>query len=908
MNAQPQEIPYSFNPTPEDPTPEVGDRDRDPSLNPAVVCEHLVCKFRFYAGFFKRTLIWWPKGGAAPFEETAKVLGRDPRKVVGALSHVDSAADSIYFEIQLGVEKIKQTIWRLTDRVQCLAAVYTPYTPFCLQIQSQAPTSLWHGGNSPPFLHPDVERSFFHSPSSDPAAQSNPQIWDLDAMFNANLFYCIDPDSSMLNPEQEHRHEADVQTVKPATTGSIAQEWSTRDTIPQRAGPATVPYQDSSAVSEEKLDPKKRKMLNGHIRALMLRSLKIPYDRKIRSTYLVKQFTTLAESAAYDNGHGGRAPTLEPMRPCWEDIGGSWNLALEALFVEHFNGEHPDLRKSEGFVQAAFRRRLERLRKMGYPVECCERVQGVPGIISCGAASPAGMFNAAAAQAARPPRRGCGVLTPSPRRCSGACLSRPIGGISSAPSAWNCQARALDPMQTLSTSTTRTPPWNHLRLPPSAPANAADTFKYALCWRRQFGVSTSIGGSPYKTRDPSRIKFFLAIMANDEFRSFAELCPPTDNAQAINCLLFLRDATLLLSGGDDQVVRLWDVAEGECLQELRDPQWGQITALSWLPDHIEQAPVIFIGTGRGVVSTYPFSNERTQTFTTVAVFMLDDSVEVQALDLLRSRFAVASHSGQIRMFDIQDIGMWPRLTDEDIPRAIFFHGDQHEHIAVHTCCMGEVIYSDSDTGNLLSTARLHGGIGSVSLSEDGSMKAVHNLSSGNFDVYYPPNSPTPITLSIPTETTLIKTCAFTGDDGRTLVCAGDNGTIHVFELGTAPQRKTLSSEGSDSFYVVTAFSTPDYHFIAAGETEEPASILIWRKPTQKRLSEEKKFKKLLADKENVANQAAMKDMETKVLRERLIEMERKFHHRGEVTSNAWPWVFLAFNNTLVGSIPVGHED
>ncbi|KAJ7153752.1 hypothetical protein C8R46DRAFT_1042134 [Mycena filopes] len=348
-------------------------------------------------------------------------------------------------------------------------------------------------------------------------------------------------------------------------------------------------------------------------------------------------------------------------------------------------------------------------------------------------------------------------------------------------------------------------------------------------------------------------------MANGEFKLFAELSPRSAEGGPVNCLLFLREATLLLSGdpsiGDDQIVRLWDLEEGECLQELRDPQWGQITALSWLPEHIEKAPVLFIGTGRGVVSTYPFSNERTQVFLASVRALHKCLTSLQALDPLRSRILVGAFGVKCSAVESPSLPallpLWT-IRVQDIPRGIFFHGEQNERIAVHTCCLGEV--------------------GSATLAADGSMKAVHNLSSGNFDVYYPPDSLTPITLSIPR----------------------DKGTLHLFQLGEAPQRKTLSGEesGPDAFYAVTAFSTPEYHFIAAGETQEPASIFIWRKPTQKRIAEEKKFKKLLADKENVVNQAAMKDMETKLLRERLVEMERKFHHRGTAIGNAWPWLFL----------------
>ncbi|KAJ7175594.1 hypothetical protein C8R46DRAFT_1030634 [Mycena filopes] len=223
-----------------------------------------------------------------------------------------------------------------------------------------------------------------------------------------------------------------------------------------------------------------------------------------------------------------------------------------------------------------------------------------------------------------------------------------------------------------------------------------------------------------------------------EYKLSAQLNPQSSNGLAVNCLLFLQDASLL-------VVRLWDlsIGGGRLQQELRDPQWGQITALSWLSEKIDKSPVLLIGTGRGVVSTYPFSNDRTQFIrqasTSTAVFMLDDSVEVQTLDPVRSS-------------------------------------------------------------------------GSATLSADGSIKAVHNLTTGNFDVYDPPDAATPVTtLMIPTDKTSIKQCVFTGESNNTL---GQMPSTLLHWLVISAQ----------------AFSTPDYHFIAAGESEEPASIYVWKKP------------------------------------------------------------------------------
>ncbi|KAJ7165252.1 hypothetical protein C8R46DRAFT_1035857 [Mycena filopes] len=326
--------------------------------------------------------------------------------------------------------------------------------------------------------------------------------------------------------------------------------------------------------------------------------------------------------------------------------------------------------------------------------------------------------------------------------------------------------------------------------------------------------------------------------------------------------------------GDDQVVRLWDIEAGECLQELRDSRWGQITALSWLGERLGTPPTLFVGTGRGVVSTYPFSNNRMQRARQVstAVFMLDDSVEVQAVDPQRLRFAVASQAGQIRMFSIANpkilIPLWSFRVD-DIPRDIAF---QTEYIVVHTCCKADV------------TMKLHGSIGSAAFTADGSTKAVYNWASGTFDVYRPADS-------------LVPTMALSIPEGS------DIGTVHIFQLDGVSQRGCLLAHGTvlnypysykqlagaDCFYPIAfswhhkqASSTADYHFIAAGGTTQSAAIFIWRKATEKHLGERRRLKKLQAQEEKLAVKREMD-----ILNKRLGQMQEMLDVTHNQRNRAW---------------------
>ncbi|KAK7013875.1 hypothetical protein R3P38DRAFT_3206441 [Favolaschia claudopus] len=266
--------------------------------------------------------------------------------------------------------------------------------------------------------------------------------------------------------------------------------------------------------------------------------------------------------------------------------------------------------------------------------------------------------------------------------------------------------------------------------------------------------------------------------------------------------------------------------------------------------------------------------------------MLDDPVEVQALDPPRLRFAIASQSGQVRMFCIRDLvtlsPLWSFRVD-DIPRDISFQGSRSEALIIHTCCTGQI---ESDTGTLIRKAALDGSIGSVAFGANGNLKAIYNLSTGHFDLYHPADSPTATTLTVPVGKRFIKQCAF-AEEGRTLVGAGDNGTLHLFPLDDVPQGKVLLGEGPDAFYAVTADTTVDYHFIAAGESEEPATIFIWKKPTRKRAAENRKIKKLQADKETVAHRAAKQDVETKALQAQLAKTEELLPRARTRTYYSW---------------------
>ncbi|KAJ7153745.1 hypothetical protein C8R46DRAFT_1042126 [Mycena filopes] len=245
--------------------------------------------------------------------------------------------NSLYLQIQAGAEKVTQNLLRVGDSIDRLAAIYTPYTPFCLPLDL---TSSWMGFDLSS-LYPDVQPISFPMPPSD--APSHASMWNLEQILGTNP--CIDP--ALLNGGEELRPESQEAQTAPVVTAHLLVE------APNAAPPGAQHAIEPPFVERE------RKNLNGYIRNEMLRFMGIAYDRNIRNMYQAKQFTTLAENVAYGSrAPGALTPALQSMRPCWEDIKGPWNAALGVLFVKHFMGEYPEFRHRPGYVEASFHRRL----------------------------------------------------------------------------------------------------------------------------------------------------------------------------------------------------------------------------------------------------------------------------------------------------------------------------------------------------------------------------------------------------------------------------------------------------------------------------------------------------------------------------------------------------------------------
>ncbi|KAK0244468.1 WD40-repeat-containing domain protein [Armillaria nabsnona] len=213
-----------------------------------------------------------------------------------------------------------------------------------------------------------------------------------------------------------------------------------------------------------------------------------------------------------------------------------------------------------------------------------------------------------------------------------------------------------------------------------------------------------------------------------------------DVDDTVNCLIFWHAGDTLISGGDDQTIRCWDLKSGECCQSVRDWQWDQVTVIDLYEDSRPAAlnpTVLLVGTGRGLVSVIPkcMPEFNTQKATMTNVF--DSLVECQVVNSANSHFAVASHTGMVKVFSIEDsvtlIPLW-EIDVGDIPHNLAFEGNNNVQIIIHTLYNSELLLYNALTGvSLLPPIELNGGVGSAAFSPNRNTMAIHSLESNTFD-------------------------------------------------------------------------------------------------------------------------------------------------------------------------------
>ncbi|KAJ7165168.1 hypothetical protein C8R46DRAFT_1220295 [Mycena filopes] len=108
--------------------------------------------------------------------------------------------------------------------------------------------------------------------------------------------------------------------------------------------------------------------VNKAVRIATQQLLDIRRDHLVSGTVQTKQFATLEENQLFATGTVGAAqPGLNPFRPCWDDLEGPWNLALEGYFTRYFTTKYPRFCAHEIHVRRRFRFRLKALQALVMP-------------------------------------------------------------------------------------------------------------------------------------------------------------------------------------------------------------------------------------------------------------------------------------------------------------------------------------------------------------------------------------------------------------------------------------------------------------------------------------------------------------------------------------------------------------
>ncbi|KAJ7166908.1 WD40-repeat-containing domain protein [Mycena filopes] len=310
------------------------------------------------------------------------------------------------------------------------------------------------------------------------------------------------------------------------------------------------------------------------------------------------------------------------------------------------------------------------------------------------------------------------------------------------------------------------------------------------------------------------------------------LCPPrysrseallarnsnVNTEDAVNALIFFDKGTMLASGGDDQILRIWAVGSGRLQQELKDASWGQITNLSLVVSGAGE--FLFIGTGRGVVSVFPW-NHSAKRFDNgdgfvSRVFQTDEPVECQAVNSGNARFVAASMRGEIRMYSIKEhkqlVLMWTHSVGSVVPRGLTFLGDDTNHVGIYPMKPGPILCFDVESGSTIGTSHtLAGGAqvrslqtirvqlilfprGSVALAPNGRQIAVHNIKEDQFEIYNS-GSGLPVHLIMSANSGKVKGVTFA--DRNIVVCGGDDGFIHIFDATTGFLCQELTQDGEN---------------------------------------------------------------------------------------------------------------
>ncbi|KJA24988.1 hypothetical protein HYPSUDRAFT_53484 [Hypholoma sublateritium FD-334 SS-4] len=298
----------------------------------------------------------------------------------------------------------------------------------------------------------------------------------------------------------------------------------------------------------------------------------------------------------------------------------------------------------------------------------------------------------------------------------------------------------------------------------------------------------------------------------------------------VNALAFNRDVTLLASGGDDEIVRIWEIATGNVCQQLLDltGRWGQITCLAFVYHDssttalLSECQWIFFGSGRGMFTLYHQMKD-TKEFVQILnkqIFAAGDSVESFDYSPRTRQLAVTSHYGHLSLYNFFNGELylvWSKAFPDYIPRAVRFQQGGINRVVVFGLETGRLTFLDTETALEINSKVFSSAI-----------YLVDNMADG-FDLY-PPNRTSAIQkFKVATSRKYVKQAVF-AEKGKLAVCGSDHGLAYIFDINLSciPQRLN-HGKGDELIQTVESASANGNHFIATGSSGGNFDICLWER-------------------------------------------------------------------------------
>ncbi|KAG1717326.1 WD40-repeat-containing domain protein, partial [Suillus occidentalis] len=263
------------------------------------------------------------------------------------------------------------------------------------------------------------------------------------------------------------------------------------------------------------------------------------------------------------------------------------------------------------------------------------------------------------------------------------------------------------------------------------------------------------------------------------------------HTKAVNVLAVSRHGALLLSGGNDSRIVVWNLVSGEMIQEIFTPAAGYISAITWMDVDDGGETTFAFGASDGNIQVYERSNDALFVFQSTTMSH-SGAVESLAWDPVHRRLASAA-GGRPHLWTLtQDSDLAIIIISQTekqpyIARTVHFY-DNGASLLVSFLESGEIFCYSIEPWDLKWCKKVQGRIGNAVL--EGNFLLVSNLKDG-VDKYTVPTFQrvqsyshvilcnVPLQISVARQAGLI----FVG---------GDDGFARVFDYNTGIYRGQLA--------------------------------------------------------------------------------------------------------------------